>query len=85
MHLPPCFVSNITSKLLQNVHIPVAIIISETYPWFIAQIVENVKDWRISSKESSFHLFLLLLVTFPKVFQEVHVFRNPVPPREDFI
>ncbi|WVY89240.1 hypothetical protein V8G54_034754 [Vigna mungo] len=85
MHLPPSCMSHITCKLLQNVHIPVAVVVSKAKPWFITQIMDDIKDWWIGSEETGFHHFFLFFITFPEVLQEVHMFWNPVPPCEDFI
>ncbi|KAB1220969.1 hypothetical protein CJ030_MR3G025340 [Morella rubra] len=74
VHPPPSLMRNTTGELLQNVHIPVAVIVPEAKPRLITKVVDDIKNWRIRPIETSFRLFFLLLITFPEVLQEVHMF-----------
>jgi hypothetical protein len=76
---------NITRKLPQDFNIPVAIVVPEAQPWLPAQVVKDIKDWWVSTKQPSLLGFHFLFITLPEMLQEIHVFWNPMPPREYLI
>ncbi|KAL6981398.1 hypothetical protein U1Q18_023028 [Sarracenia purpurea var. burkii] len=85
MNFPPLPVSHIARKFLQYIHVPVTIVVSEAQPWLRTQIMDHIKNRRVSSKNPSFRLLLDFVVCVPDMFQEVHVFWNPMPLGEHLI
>ncbi|KAL6976358.1 hypothetical protein U1Q18_025145 [Sarracenia purpurea var. burkii] len=85
MSFPPLPVSHIAHKFMQYIRIPVTIVVSEAQRWLHPQIMDHIKNQRLSSKNPSFCLLLDFVVCVPDMFQEVHVFWNPMPPGEDLV
>ncbi|EYU23794.1 hypothetical protein MIMGU_mgv1a014266mg [Erythranthe guttata] len=85
VHLPPPRVRHVARKLLQLRHVPVTVVVPETHPRLVPQVMQHVQHRRLRLEQPHLHLPRLRTVAGPEILEEVHAPRDAVPPREDLV